>query len=187
MNGMEIIHVPLRQSTVQRLLGERSENDETIDEIVNAVLDRLSKALILPPLPLAPKTTSPKAAPTPASLPAKRGGHGVLYERFGAVHYADTANDAFLSILRQLARRDRSFLERFAGLAPGRTRNHVARSRLEVYPQRRDLDGYVVELVPGWFVGTNIANREKVRLLELACQASTISFGTDLRVEFENA
>jgi hypothetical protein len=44
----------------------------------------------------------------------------------------------------------------------------------------------VVELVPGWFIGTNIANREKVQILDRACEAAGITSGKDLRIELPN-
>ncbi len=91
-----------------------------------------------------------------------------------------------VSILRTLQTRDSSFLERLSQLVAGRSRNHIARSRAQVYPDRPDLaQEYTVEVVPGWFVGTNIANREKQNLLEKACEAARLKFGGDMKISLQ--
>jgi hypothetical protein len=40
---------------------------------------------------------------------------------------------------------------------------------------------HAVEIVPGWFLGTNISNQDKVRLLRRACDALGLEFGDDLK------
>ena len=61
----------------------------------------------------------------------------------------------------------------FTSLAPkirGNTRNHIARTKHDVYPDRPDLAlQHTVPVADGWFLGTNIANREKRRILYAAC------------------
>jgi hypothetical protein len=92
---------------------------------------------------------------------------------------AKDATAGFLELLRALAAEFPDRIEQIATAAKGRTRNHIARIPEDVYPDRPDLIGFVVELVPGWFVGTNIANREKYRIVKAACEACGVRFGTD--------
>jgi hypothetical protein len=46
---------------------------------------------------------------------------------------------------------------------------------------------YTTEIVPGWWLGTNIANRDKERLAKIACEVAGLKFGKDLVIEFPNA
>lgn len=90
------------------------------------------------------------------------------------------ATSAFLEILRALASNFPDKMEQMATAAKGRSRNHIARSPADVYPDRPDLIHTVVDLVPGWFAGTNIANREKHRIVKAACEACGMRFGSDV-------
>lgn len=99
---------------------------------------------------------------------------------------ARDATGGFLGLLRALAAEFPDRLDQIATAAKGRTRNHIARLAADVYPDRPDLINSVVELVPGWFIGTNIANREKHRIVKAACEACGVRFGSDLIFELPN-
>jgi hypothetical protein len=96
------------------------------------------------------------------------------------------ATSTFLELLRAVIADFPDRIEQIANAAKGRSRNHIAREAADVYPSRPDLIHTVVELVPGWFVGTNIANREKYRIIKAACEACGIRFGTDIIFELPN-
>ncbi|GGC24463.1 hypothetical protein GCM10011371_10130 [Novosphingobium marinum] len=104
----------------------------------------------------------------------------------GNVLHGRDATAMFLELLRALAAEFPERMEQIATAAKGRTRNHIARSPAEVYPDRPDLAHTVVELVPGWFVGTNIANREKHRIMKAGCEACGVVFGRDVIFELPN-
>jgi predicted type IV restriction endonuclease len=90
-------------------------------------------------------------------------------------------------ILRALSRKNPNFLERLSQQVPSRTRNHIASRPEAVYPHRPELAEYTVELEKGWYLGTNIANREKLRILEKACEVEGLTFGKDLKIVLPNA
>jgi predicted type IV restriction endonuclease len=92
-----------------------------------------------------------------------------------------------LNILADLAQYDDDFFPKLAAKVRGRTRNHVARSRSEVYPGRPDLARYVKQIGPGWFIGCNIANREKEKILRAACEVMGLAFGRDLKIDLVHA
>jgi hypothetical protein len=76
------------------------------------------------------------------------------------------------------------------GLAPavrGRTRKHIAREREDVYPGRPDHIEQTTKLVSGWWLGTNIANREKMRIIEKACEVDKLKLGHDISITLPNA
>lgn len=111
---------------------------------------------------------------------------GIHYSIFGQHRNASSAIDALMEILRALHNRDMNFLSKLAPLVQGRTRNHLARSRADVYPQKAELSEYTTELVPGWWLGTNISNRDKLKIVKQACKAADITFGRDISIELPN-
>jgi hypothetical protein len=148
-------------------------------ELIQQFLSRLSHS----PAPLPPDGL-PKPEPGPHPPPPD-GPH--VYEFLGRRLSARSAIDVVIAVLREMANKDSRFFEKFESVARGRSRNHVARRIEDVYPGHPQLAKYVLEVVPGWYFGTNIANREKKRLLEAACKVAGLRFGTDLRVDFPHA
>ena len=92
-----------------------------------------------------------------------------------------------INILSTLAQYDDHFYPNLAEKVRGRTRNHVARSPAEVYPGRPDLTCYVRQIGPGWLIGSNIANREKVKILRSACEVVGLDFGRDIAINLAQA
>lgn len=103
-----------------------------------------------------------------------------LYQVLGEKRSATNAVDAFVDILKVLTSFDQAFAEQLSRLAPATSRNHVAQSPSEVYPQRPDLGKNAREFAPGWYVGKNIKNDENRRILSLACDIFGLQFGKDI-------
>jgi hypothetical protein len=134
---------------------------------------------VAPPAPAPPVAAANDTAPRPAVAP-------LAYVLLGETRSARNAAEIVLHVARTLAGRDQAFLDRFTEAAKAKRRNHVARRAEDVYPGRPQLLKYVVELVPGWHLGTNISNRDKVKLLQAACRAAGLSYGVDLIVNLPN-
>ena len=111
---------------------------------------------------------------------------GVQYQLFGKSHTAGNASEALVSILSALASRDPSKLEALAHAVQGRSRNHVARTTAEIYPSRPDL-ARAEEFAPGWLVGLNVSNQQKMSILRTACDVFGLSTPDDLAIELPNA
>ena len=91
--------------------------------------------------------------------------------------------DVVVQVLRTLAERDSDFFKKFADLPKhGRTRRYLAKNQEELYPSRPDLTRMSKEIAPGWWIGTNYANRDKLKILKMACEVAGIRFGSDLKV-----
>ena len=90
-----------------------------------------------------------------------------------------------LTVLRELALRDDSFLERCAQHpdAQGRKRRYIARTPDTLYPDRPDLRDYHDVLPGGWVVSTNLNNVLKVTLIRLAADVAGMAFGEDIVVD----
>jgi hypothetical protein len=106
---------------------------------------------------------------------------------FGKTKHADSAIDALIDVLRTLASRNPKFMETLAPLVRGRTRNHVAQARQDVYPKKPELLEFTTELLPGWWLGTNISNHDKMRIIRKACEIEKVKFGKDVAIALPNA
>lgn len=56
----------------------------------------------------------------------------------------------------------------------GRERLHLARRRSDVYLRSDLAREHSIKLSEGWFLGTNISNREKVKFLHAACALKSL-------------
>lgn len=170
---MNTAMIPVASDVLARLLTLRRSERESLDEVLRRVLPAA-----IPPVTLAERAR----AATPST-----NGAAVSYKLDGKTHVASDATEAMISILSDLAQYDDAFYPKLAEKIRGRTRNHIARSRPEVYPGRPDLVRYVKEVGPGWFIGCNIANREKKKILRAACEVMGLDFDRDLKVNLAHA
>ena len=170
---MNIVMFPVASDVLAQLLTLRRSERESLDEVLRRVLP-----------PAEPRVTAEERAM--AATPITNSG-SVSYTLDGETHVASDATEAMVNILNDLAQYDDDFFPKLAEKVRGRTRNHVARSRSEVYPGRPDLARYVKEVGPGWFIGCNIANREKNKILLAACEVMGLDYGRDLKVKLAHA
>lgn len=110
----------------------------------------------------------------------------VAYVLLGKEYIAASANLALVQILEVLASRDPTKLPELARAVQGRSRNHIARSTAEIYPARPDF-ARAAEFHPGWLLGLNIANREKIGILRTACAIYGLTMPGDLDIKLPNA
>jgi negative regulator of replication initiation len=171
---MSIAMISVASDVLTRLLALRMSETESLDDVLRRALPPIGRSAEAPTARIAPATRNPN-------------GTGVPYQIDGELHLASDATEAMINILNDLAQYDDSFFPKLAAKVQGRTRNHIARSRSEVYPDRPDLARYVKEIGPGWFIGCNIANREKEKILHAACEVMGISFGRDLKIELRRS
>jgi hypothetical protein len=105
---------------------------------------------------------------------------------FGKSQVAENANIALVEILRDLSARNPHKIESLALAVRGSSRNHIARTVEEIYPARPDL-ARAVEFAPGWLVGLNIANREKLSIIRTACDVFEVKYGLEVKIDMPNA
>jgi negative regulator of replication initiation len=159
------------------LLALRSNELESLNDVLRRVLAEYKDA--------GAKTS--QAAHDRVVSAANVGSSSVRYLLGEEEHGASDATEAMIAILGRLAQMDGNFFDMLAARVRGRTRNHLARLRADVYPERPDLARYVKEVAPGWFIGCNIANREKEKILREACKVAGLTFGRDLKIDMTNA
>jgi predicted type IV restriction endonuclease len=111
----------------------------------------------------------------------------IQFEVFGSKREAKNAIGALIEILRAMSKRDPAMLAKLAQTVSTRSRNHIAKSPELVYPNRPQLSDLTTELEAGWWLGTNIANRDKLRIVKKACEAGQWTFDIDVKVDLPNA
>lgn len=136
-------------------------------------------------------STRPASSPQKPKQPTRLGRtdqrslESIGYTLYGQIHRARNAIDVLESILKGFSERDSAFLEKFARRfqTSGKVR-YVARSKKELNPGRLDLTEDARELEPGWWIYTKLSNKQKERVVKMACEVAGIQYGTDLRVNF---
>lgn len=137
-----------------------------------------------PPPPATP-IASPTASVIPISSPVPTTRHGSTGYTFdGRFVACRNGREVLVSVFEDLARRDSTFLERFAARPKhGRTRRYLARTPDELYPGRPDLAReHFFKLESGWYVGTNVSHARIERIIEMACEVSRVRYGKELIV-----
>lgn len=104
----------------------------------------------------------------------------------GKTYTAASALEVMVTIFRLLATADAGFLNRFASRKHGTKRRYIARNRQELYPGRPDLaEAYSIELVPGWYMGTNYSRRDMQKILNLALEVVQPKLRSAIQVNVE--
>jgi hypothetical protein len=172
---MSTILIPVESDVLVRLLDLRKRPSESFDDILRRVLPHRREA--------GEGHSRPDGRMTNTGAYGHNGHGRIHYTLLGVECAAPDATAAMIDILATLSRGRPDFFERLAPKVRGRTRNHLARSRTDVYPERPDLARYAQEVVPGWYIGSNIANREKESFLRAACKVAGLTFGRDLVID----
>ena len=165
---MSQIMIPIQVDALEALLNTRKSGKEDFSKLIFRALNSCNRD--------EPEVSTSR-------MPSKRRSRKVQYVLLGESRTAISANEAMIDIIRTLAECEPDLLERLTPRIRGSSRNHIARQRDQVYPDRPDLLEHTQLLVPGWYIGTNIANREKKRIIDLACKATRLKFGTDVTID----
>lgn len=168
--------VDILVETVEDLCGYKPDFESCME-----FLKRFSNTTTIPPVVSAGALHGGiKKKPPIISAPEEPRKTGFFFR--GNFYTCRSAIEVMLKVLKVFAENDSSFLDRFISRKHGRTRRYVARSKLELYPERPDLaDQYYEEFLPGWFAGTNYSKQVIENVIRLACEVAGIS-STELKV-----
>jgi len=162
---MNIVNIPV---TMDELVALWKLRHGEIDTVIRTISRPTAR-------PVIEKTATTRASPPVALAVGK-----FQYKILGEQRSAKSSVAAFFDVLTTLSSLEPSLPARLSLVAPANTRNHIARSPAEVYPERPDLGRKSREFAPGWYAGINIADREKQRILRLACGILGLQFGKDI-------
>lgn len=104
----------------------------------------------------------------------------------GKTYDCPTAASALIEVLRALAARDDAKMEELAARIRTSRRSLIAHAPADINPGRPDL-ARAAEFAPGWLVGLNISNREKMAIIRAACSVYGLEMPADLDVSLPNA
>jgi len=166
------MNVSIRVSleTANRLAALKACQSDTFELVIRRQLTRLS-------LPSGPAASLPVVLPRPVLA------YGFHVRLGDERHSLATAKQATILILRYLARSGPEFWPRLSARAAKRCRNHLSSQRHLVYPGRPDLDHHILEIAPGWFLGTNTNTWEKRKLIRLACEVAGVEFAANVHCD----
>ncbi len=86
---------------------------------------------------------------------------------------AGSAREVMTKLFQLLSQEDSGFLDRFASRKHGKKRRYLARDKRDLYPGRPDLsEQHSVEVVSGWWLGTNYSRRNIQEIIELALEVA---------------
>ena len=173
--------VEILASSVEAKTGVRPEADDVAE-----FLARLGQAA----------TEQTASDGKPSSSPARPSSRGARHadgssrsgtlRLLGKTYRYTNAKDAMIIVLRELSKKDASFLERCSQHpdAQGRKRRYIARTPEELYPDRQDLRDMRESLPGGWLAATNLNNVLKKTIIRLAAESARLSFGKDVVIGF---
>lgn len=169
------------------------KNQRSFDEGPNAVLRRLLNlgpaVADKPPRDGLEVLADPEAGPLPPSQqpPVRRPHPKGTLQIQGATYRYSNAKEALCTVLQQLQKRDPSFLARLARhpKCVGRSRRTLAQRREDLYlGQGPDFQAkHSVEVVDGWFLGTNTNTPHKKDTVRAAAEVAGLIFGKDIVVD----
>jgi hypothetical protein len=162
------------------------------DTDVLAFLRRLRPAEGATPIGRGKSRPGPAAVTREAVPPAAAGNPPEAVDRsasftmLGQQRSFPNAASALVELLRMIAERDTAKIEDLAEAVRGRSRSLIARSVTEINPARPHL-ARAAEFAPGWLIGLNISNREKMAIIRTACDLFGIRIPEDLVIQLPNA
>jgi hypothetical protein len=122
---------------------------------------------IKPPI----KQTKPFTPATSSNHPRTADNFNFLFK--GQEFSARSARDVMIKLFQLLSKEDSGFLDRFASRKHGKKRRYLARDKHDLYPNRPDLaEQHSVEVVAGWWLGTNYSRRNIQDIIELALEVA---------------
>jgi predicted type IV restriction endonuclease len=97
---------------------------------------------------------------------------------------SNNARGVMIEIFKIFDNEDNTFFERFASRPKhGGKRRYLAKNKYNLYPGRPDLsekNSYVLEIVPGWWLGLNYSKETIEKIIKMACEVKGVSYGSEL-------
>ncbi|MAT97340.1 MAG: hypothetical protein CL608_09380 [Anaerolineaceae bacterium] len=160
--------VELLSDKVEDLCGYKPDL-ELCSRFLLAMAGKASPTTKVPEITNYPRESNRKAKERKAT--ATRNKYSFKFKQ--KTYSASSARDVMTQLLQLLADEDDTFLERFASRKHGKKRRYIARVREDLYPGRPDLaDEHSVEVVPGWWLGTNYSRSNIQQIIDLALEVA---------------
>ena len=101
----------------------------------------------------------------------------------GAYTSESSLKGAYCSVLRQLEARNPGFIQNFS-MQKSRSRRFVAKIPTDLYDNSKHLaSDHAFEILPGWYVDTNLSEQQVAQRVELAAQLVGLTFRAGLVIK----
>lgn len=105
----------------------------------------------------------------------------------GSRHIEPKLIDAYLLLVRLLAKRDVEFLPALAKVTT-RNRRVISREKTGLYLKSPHLaEHHAHKLMDGWWIDGNLSQEQVETRIKLACDVARVKFGTDLVLDFPSS
>ena len=101
----------------------------------------------------------------------------------GETHFENSARRVMVAIVTHLAETIPDFLIKFEEIAKGRTRNYIARDKMNLYPNNPELCNnptMSTEFLPGWWIALNLNKKNIEAIIMKAVYVAGINMGEDI-------
>ena len=173
--------IELIADKVESLCGYKPDPDTVASFLTNGAT-AIGSSQSKPILSQQPKAQKPLPNSTKQPQPTSVG-----FRLQGRNYTARNARDVMVQLFEELARKDSTFLERFAARPKhGKKRRFIARSQVELYPDRPDLGkAHSHKLSSGWWIGTNYSRENIEKIVKMACEVAGLMYGADVVIKLE--
>lgn len=180
-NGDESL-VELLSAAVESKVGILPDQNDVAEFLVVLAPQLRDRAVPEEKRPQRVEPRPPQSAAEPKEKNERKKGEIVI---LGKKHPYNNVKEAMFSVLRDLASRDSSFLERCAKhpAIQGRKRSYMGRSPVEIYPDRDDLRDRCELVADGWYITTVLNNLLKMSIIRGAAEVAGLSIGKDIIVD----
>lgn len=179
-------------SLLLELLAEKAEDlcgyKPDLDVCSRFLAHSLKNGPVIRPTSVAPTKSTPNIATpqTASKAPRTRTVDSFSFVFEGNTYQAGSAREVMVKVFQLIANNDPGFLERFASRKHGKKRRYVAKDKMELYPGRPDLaEEHSVEVMPGWWMGTNYSRSNIQQILDLALEVVQPRLRASLKVNVQ--
>lgn len=103
----------------------------------------------------------------------------------GKEYKAKTAREVMITLFQELAKRNKTFLDRFASRPHGKKRRYIAQNKSELYPGRPDLEIHSYQLSGGWWIGVNYSKENIEKIIRMACEVAGLNYESEVITRLE--
>lgn len=186
LDEQDSLLLDLLAEKVESLCGYKPDPD-ACGKFLKATLTQVTPCLPVTERPLPPIGQSGNSRPRVVDQPIRTRtvDHFALTIN-GKHHEAGSAREVMTRVFQFLAAEDKGFLERYAARKHGKKRRYLAKDKRELYPGREDLaDQHSIEVVPGWWLGTNYSRRNIQDIIDLAIEVAGPQLGSAIQANVE--
>ena len=188
INDCDELLVDLLKEKVESLCGYSPNEDIVINYLKNNLT---VKEFSLPKTTIIKQTGTQQHQPTKTKIknidPTSITTANVIgFSIKGKEYKTKGARDFCIKGLTELSKLTDNFFARYAALPKhGKKRRFVANNKFDLYPGREDLaqnDSF--EIIPGWWVGTNIGQLQAIKIVLLGCEIAKLKNDKDFKVAY---